>query len=247
MEMERKHTLSETAADYIREAILNGGLARKEKIVENDIALKLGMSRGPVREALKQLVYEGFLDYEINKGHTVSMLSPKDAYEVFFLRGNLENLALERCGGRLFKDCIYRMEDAVLAMKDAAKEDDMGKMIKNDEIFHQQIILSGQIDRLAHLWETLSPLNGAMFYTVRQVNEYAARTRLPGEEESPSQAKRRGNNYLEHKCLLDILKLGNLEQSRHALNVHYIANGERIYRIGMKMKDQDLYPSRKHL
>ena len=51
-----------------------------------------------MRDALKQLMYEGFLDYETNKGYSVSMLSPKDAYEIFFLRGNLENLALERCG-----------------------------------------------------------------------------------------------------------------------------------------------------
>ncbi|MFQ9704213.1 MAG: hypothetical protein ACLR0U_23145 [Enterocloster clostridioformis] len=52
-----------------------------------------------MRDALKQLMYEGFLDYETNKGYSVSMLSPKDAYEIFFLRGNLENLALERCAG----------------------------------------------------------------------------------------------------------------------------------------------------
>lgn len=245
MKMERKHSLSETAADFIRDAILGGELVQKDKVVENDIAYRLGMSRGPVREALKQLVYEGFLDYEINKGHTVSMLSPRDAYEVFYLRGNLENLALERCSGRLLRDGIYLMEDAVLSMKEAEKEDDMGKMIRSDEIFHKQILKSGQMERLSQLWETLSPLNGAMFYTVRQVNEYVARTRLKGEEESPSRARRRGNNYLEHKNLLDILKIGDLEQSRHALNVHYIANGERIYRIGMNMKDQDLFRSRR--
>ena len=100
MDKERKRSLSEVAADYVREQILQGELAQKEKLVENDIAVKLGMSRGPVRDALKQLMYEGFLDYETNKGYSVSMLSPRDAYEIFFLRGNLENLALERCGGR---------------------------------------------------------------------------------------------------------------------------------------------------
>mgnify|MGYP000559201874 CR=1 FL=1 len=43
------------------------------------------------------------------------------------------------------------------------------------------------------------------------------------------------------KWLLEILQRGNLEQSRSAINTHYIANGERIYRIGMKMKNQELF------
>lgn len=161
----------------MREQILQGKLAQREKLVENDIAVTLGMSRGPVRDALKQLMYEGFLDYETNKGYSVTMLSPKDAYEIFFLRGNLENLALERCGGRLLSDSIFLMEDAVLAMKEAVAEDDMGKIIQYDEIFHRQILLSGQMERLTSLWETLSPLNGAMFYTIKQINGYVSENR----------------------------------------------------------------------
>lgn len=68
MDKEKKRSLSEVAADYVREQILQGKLAQREKLVENDIAVTLGMSRGPVRDALKQLMYEGFLDYETNKG-----------------------------------------------------------------------------------------------------------------------------------------------------------------------------------
>ena len=148
MDKEKKRNLSEVAADYVREQILQGKLAQREKLVENDIAVTLGMSRGPVRDALKQLMYEGFLDYETNKGYSVSMLSPKDAYEIFFLRGNLENLALERCGGRLLSDSIFLMEDAVLAMKEAGEErTTQGKIIQYDEIFHRQILLSGQMER----------------------------------------------------------------------------------------------------
>ena len=242
MDKERKRSLSEVAADYVREQILQGELAQKEKLVENDIAVKLGMSRGPVRDALKQLMYKGFLDYETNKGYSVSMLSPRDAYEIFFLRGNLENLALERCGGRLLSDSIFLMEDAVLAMKAAVAEDDMGKIIKYDEIFHKQILLSGQMERLTSLWETLSPLNGAMFYTIKQINGYVSDKQMDLDlEDVAAQAGRRGNNYLEHKWLLEILQRGNLEQSRNAINTHYIANGERIYRIGMKMKNQELF------
>ncbi|WP_034590454.1 GntR family transcriptional regulator [Enterocloster asparagiformis] len=239
---ERKGSLSEVAAEYVREQILKGVLHQKEKIVENDIAVELGMSRGPVREALKQLKYEGFLDYETNKGYSVSMLSPKDAYEIFYLRGNLENLALNRCGGRLLSDGIFLMEDAVLAMKDAVAADDLPQVIKYDEIFHKQIMISGQMERLTNLWESLSPLNGAMFYTIEQINAYVAEKQLPFDHnDAAARDGRRGNNYLEHKWLLNILKQSNLERSVDAINTHYIGNGERIYRIGMKMENQDLF------
>ncbi|WP_367568425.1 GntR family transcriptional regulator [Lacrimispora sp.] len=240
MAREKKSSLSEVAADFVREQILQGKLAQKEKIVENDIANQLGMSRGPVREALKQLMYEGFLDYETNKGYSISMLSPKDAYEIFFLRGNLENLALERCCGRILSDSIFLMEDAVLAMKAAVAEDDMGKMIQYDEIFHKQIMASGQMDRLTSLWETLSPLNGAMFYTIKQINKYTAEKNLSPDLNDGSES-RRGNNYLEHQWLLDILRRNNLEESKNAIKAHYITSGERIYRIGRQMKNQDIF------
>ena len=48
-----------------------------------------------MREALRQLAVEGLVDYCPNKGCTVALLSPQDAYEVFFLRGSLEKLAIQ--------------------------------------------------------------------------------------------------------------------------------------------------------
>lgn len=84
-------TTSEIVLESLREQIINGILQPQEKLVEAEIARKFGLSRGPVREALRQLAVEGLVDYCPNKGCTVALLSPQDAYEVFFLRGSLEN------------------------------------------------------------------------------------------------------------------------------------------------------------
>jgi len=81
---------SEIVLESLREQIINGILQPQEKLVEAEIARKFGLSRGPVREALRQLAVEGLVDYCPNKGCTVALLSPQDAYEVFFLRGSLE-------------------------------------------------------------------------------------------------------------------------------------------------------------
>ena len=85
-------TTSEIVLESLREQIINGILQPQEKLVEAEIARKFGLSRGPVREALRQLAVEGLVDYCPNKGCTVALLSPQDAYEVFFLRGSLEKL-----------------------------------------------------------------------------------------------------------------------------------------------------------
>ena len=77
-------TTSEIVLESLREQIINGTLQPGEKLAEAEIAQKFGLSRGPVREALRQLAFEGLVDYCPNKGCTVALLSPQDAYEVFF-------------------------------------------------------------------------------------------------------------------------------------------------------------------
>ena len=91
-----KATTSEMILEALREQITNGTLVPQEKLVEAEIAQQFGTSRGPVRDALKQLAVEGMVDYQPNKGCSVALLSPEDAYEVFFLRGSLEKLAIQK-------------------------------------------------------------------------------------------------------------------------------------------------------
>ena len=83
-----KKILSEKVADMLRAKIINGELQADSRIIESDVAKCMEVSRGPVREALKILEFEGLVTYESNKGCRVTNLSMEDAYEVFFLRGN---------------------------------------------------------------------------------------------------------------------------------------------------------------
>ena len=81
-----KKILSEKVADMLRAKIINGELQADSRIIESDVAKCMEVSRGPVREALKILEFEGLVTYESNKGCRVTNLSMEDAYEVFFLR-----------------------------------------------------------------------------------------------------------------------------------------------------------------
>lgn len=230
--------LSETAADYLRNLIMNGELKDREKIVEKDVADQLGMSRGPIREALMQLQYEGFVDYEANRGCTVTLLSPRDAYEVFYMRGSLEKIALERCGGHIMKDSILMMEEILEDMKHYSDGDEINKrLIECDELFHRQIILSGQMNRLTALWESISPLNAAMFVTVKNMKK---RERILYERLGRPLREDK-NTYEMHKILFDVLKEGNLENSTEILTEHYQRTGERILKIAMRSEQTSIF------
>ena len=216
---ENRQSYSQRALVYLREQIINGNLAPQEKLVESELAAALGISRGPVRDALKQLAVEGLVDYQPNRGCTVALLSPKDAYEVFFLRGSLEKLALQRSACRVDSQGIFLMEAALDEICALAGTGNTLEEVNADERFHREIVRSGQISRLVQMWELLSPLNGAMFLTVKSTNR-----KVPGYIR---------DLVTPHERILECIRRGDLEAACRALDEHYIGTGERIYRLSL--------------
>ena len=88
-----QRSLTEDAADRIREQILNGGFKQGEHLVEAKIAEQLTISRGPVREAFKLLRAEGLLNEEPRRGTFVVSLTADDVREIYGLRAALESRA----------------------------------------------------------------------------------------------------------------------------------------------------------
>ena len=97
-----------------------------------------------MREALRQLAVEGLVDYCPNKGCTVALLSPQDAYEVFFLRGSLEKLAIQKSNCLLSDYSLMIMEASIEEFRKAILEGNTMKAVRADETFHLQIIRSAQ-------------------------------------------------------------------------------------------------------
>ena len=213
---------SEIALHFLREQIIDGKLQPGEKIIENNISEKLNISRGPVRDALKQLAVEGLVDYHPNKGCTVALLSPRNAYEVFFLRGSLEKLALEKSGCHLDTYGLLAMESALDKIRSLAGADNLLEEVEADEKFHSQIVLSCQISRLYKMWELLSPLNGAMFLLLKNIRS---------NNGDGNVTESRGSRLVSHhERIFEAIKSQNLNEACQALDDHYLKNGEFIYR-----------------
>ncbi len=106
-----RRTVAAEAAEILRQRILSGEIRAGQPIRQEQIAQELGVSRIPLREALKQLEAEGFVTIAPHKGAVVSTLSAEEAEELFALRAQLE--------GWLLKEAIPRMREADFAHLDA--------------------------------------------------------------------------------------------------------------------------------
>jgi DNA-binding GntR family transcriptional regulator len=118
-------SLYEEIADIIRDRIVEGDLPADGFIDEPSLALELGVSRTPVREALKVLAFEGLVDIFPNQGSYVSKLTAEDAQELIELLAQLEGFAGELACQRYSDDklkALTRMhEDMVLAYRQGDK------------------------------------------------------------------------------------------------------------------------------
>lgn len=233
----RKQSRSEEIVASIRSKILGGELVPGTRLIEQDIAREFGMSRGPVREALKKLEYEGLVVSAVNKGSTIASLTGEDAYEIFYLRGSLERMALEICGGKIMDSSILIMRNIIDDMKyEEQQGNNLQRKTEHDERFHEEIMKAAKMNRLHSLWKSLSPLNNAMFL---KVEDYY---RCQGQEESGSSilrpVKYRKKLWEAHEYILDVLEKGNLQDSIRVLEEHYLNTGTMIFRWEKRIEEK---------
>lgn len=156
-------TLRQEVTDAIRMKILNGEFRPGERLVEQDIAADLHVSRGPVREALRQIEQEGLIEYVRNVGCSVKQIADEDIYEIYLLRATYEILAVKLCNGRASEGCMDKMRAALESMSRVA-EDGFDASISYDNQFHGAIIHQIGLPRLTQLWESLNSGNVVSYY-----------------------------------------------------------------------------------
>ena len=150
--------LAEAIADSVAEAIATGHLAPGERIVETALAEKYGVSRMPVREALKVLATQGILVGGGHRGYRVVSFSPERIEQVFEVRLELETI--------LLRDAVanWRREggglgalDAVIdTMRTAARAGDLRGMLRADLEFHRAICQASGNEIAAALWSAIA-------------------------------------------------------------------------------------------
>lgn len=196
-------TAQQEAYAHLRDRILNGDLPGNTRLIPADIATMLGLSRMPVREALRQLAAEGFVSMKPNRAAFVKSLSAIEVDELFEIRTALEVMAVRYVVPNLTRESLSEL----VALKDAMNRvgHDPTQWIKRHNEFHQAICEIGNRPRLTaeieRIREAIQP------YLIMYLKVFDTFD-MPG---------------YEHEKLLDALASGDIAVAERAMHDH-VAN-----------------------
>ena len=132
-------TLRESIVDAIRSKIFNHEIKPGQRIVELELAKEFHTSRGPIREALRQLENEGIIVYARNVGCSVKELSFQDSYEVYLLRTNYEVVSVRFLQGKIPEKSMQHLEEILKRMKNLTAEE-FDQVFECDNEFHEELV-----------------------------------------------------------------------------------------------------------
>lgn len=208
LHIDRSANAQQQAYSYLRARIFAGELRGGTKLNPAEIANTLGLSRMPVREALRQLDAEGYVEMRPNRGAVVTQLTSAEIEDLFEMRAALEGIAVRHAMQFIDKHAI----DELIALKDAMERSahDAAKWIRLHSDFHQFICELGKRPRLA--LEIARLRNAVQPYLRIHVAEY----------ESVEMADR------EHDRLLNALLTGDAEIAQESMLEHIREASKRI-------------------
>ncbi len=152
----KRRVLMDDVVDAIREAILSGKLAPGTRLIEDDLASRLAVSRGPIRQALFKLQQEGLVAHETHRGATVASVSPGDIEEIYSLRTALERLAIDQACKRATPEDLAPLDAILLLFQSTPRTSITRKKVAEFDIdFHDAIFRAAHHNRLYRTWESL--------------------------------------------------------------------------------------------
>jgi len=198
-------TLAMKITRVIREAIIKGEFKSGERLIQDDLAKKLGVSRMPLREALKQLEVEGYLVLEPHKGAIVKSLSINEIQEIYFLRSKLEPIAMKEKFKHFSEEDINELENL---SEEMLKVKAINDYIKLNIRFHSILISDCQ-------WGRLNKMISALWVGFPQ---QTPRLLVEQIEESKK----------EHLLIVEALKNSDIEFACGILEQHIIRAGKDV-------------------
>lgn len=192
-------TLPEQIAARLQREVLSSKLKPGDPLREMDLSERFGVSRGPVREAFRQLTQQGLLVLEPNKGVRVAQNPSVEVRPlVVQLRRKIETFVIDSIFERITADDLAVWDDILADIKTACESSDVDALTEHDLRFHQAIIQSHDDKDLFTLWQPIM---------MRMLMHY---NRLDDIMES----------YREHKRILDAIHSGQKAEAIRALEAN---------------------------
>src|SRR3954452_6724739 len=198
-------SMSTLAAEALREMVLSGDLRPGDRVIENRLTDELGVSRPPLREAMKVLEQEGLIVQVPRKGAVVAPVTPHDIYEIVSLREEIEQIAVRLGVPVRSQERLDRLRQAYAELEAAAEEDGAPRVVESSFAFHLAIVGLAGHRRLEDVYRSLS-LQMRMCMAMNR--------RARAEIETARQDAAR------HRPLMDLVEAGDVEGMAHTLAHH---------------------------
>jgi DNA-binding GntR family transcriptional regulator len=152
----RSRGLADEITNWLRESILRGHFVPGQHLLEEELADKFEVSRGPVREALVQLEHEGLVMLRRHRGAFVARLSPEVAQEIYSLQLALERLAAQSAVQKATKEDWAALQQMIETMKEAHNRGLTRQEAADLDVrFHDLVYHSAHHERLWGFWSNL--------------------------------------------------------------------------------------------
>lgn len=201
-EASEKYSLRGQVFASIREDILNGRFTNGEGLKETTISKELGVSRTPVREAIRQLELEGLVKSIPNKGVIVAGISKEDVLDIFDIRIRLEGLACRRAAKNITPDDLKELQEVLDLMEFFISKKDIAHLVDLDRDFHRIIYDASQSKSISHI--------------LCHYHQYVQKARITSLEVEG----RMQQVWQEHMEIYRSLAEGNEEQAEKAMTEH---------------------------
>ncbi len=186
----------------LRQAILKGELSPGERLMEIQLAKKLGVSRTPIREAIRKLELEGLVLMIPRRGAEVAGITEKNLRDVLEVRRALEDLAIDLACQRMKEEQLDELEKAEEEFAKAIEDNDAIMIAQYDERYHDIIYQSTGNDKLISM---LGNLREQMYrYRLEYIKE----------------ADKRPVLVIEHRNILKALKARKVNEAKQAMREH---------------------------
>lgn len=216
METEDKYSLRGRVFNAIRDDIINGKFKNGQELKENALAEMYGVSRTPVREALRQLELEGLVSIIPNKGAYVDGISAKDVIDIYEIRSRLEGLCARWATANITESQLDELDENVYLSEFHANKGHFDKVAELDSQFHETLYEASSSRRLKLL--------------LTDYHQYVTAIRRM----SISANTRSNESNIEHAAILKAMREKNADLAEELAHQHIIKALESAMDNGLR-------------
>ena len=210
--------LREMVYEELKMQILKGSIIPGTRMMEVELAEEMGVSRTPIREAIRKLEKEGLVTIEPRRGAYASMISTEDMVEILEVRQDLEGLAAYFAADRMTEEKMEELREVSNSYNEAVKSGKMEDMIKYDTRFHHIIVESCR--------------NKILVQMIEQLQELVLRFRYIYYDNF----RRAENMPEEHEAIVAAISEGNADKARAAADIHIDRLKELVMKEGVQQR-----------